>query len=112
MKNVSQGSVVRLTATFKGATDVLTDPSVVAFAVETEADSGTDSYTYGAAGSPIVRDSTGVYHFDQDTSDMSGIYDWRIVGTAAGNMPTQAKQGQFYVAPANPDDDDSDCSDD
>ncbi len=107
MKNVSQGSVVRITATFRNAAGVLADPGAMIFILESEGDGGSDTYNYGAAGSPIVKSSAGIFYFDQDTSDMSGLYNWRIHSTA----PIESKQGQFYVEPVNVDDDSSECDD-
>lgn len=107
MKNVVQGAVVRITGTFKSFAGALADPTVVMFMVRSESDDVFDSYIYGEVGSPIVKSSTGVYYFDQDTSDEPGLYSWRIVGT--GTAPG-SRQGKFFVEPMDPDDESSEFS--
>jgi hypothetical protein len=107
MRNVAQGAVFRIIGTFKDVNGSLADPTTVTLRVASEADPTIDdTYTYGATAS-IVRSSIGVYYFEQDTSDMSGIYDWHMVGSGA---VVGTKQGQVYVVPMNPDDESSDCS--
>ncbi len=97
MQRYKQGQTVRITATFRNFSDALTNPSQVNFFIQTEAD---DVWTETAG---VAADSTGVYHLDVDTTDQSGIYDWRVMGT--GTTPA-ANQGQFYVIPGLPSDTD------
>jgi hypothetical protein len=108
MRNVSQGAVVRIKGTFRDATGALADPTVVTFRVESADGSINDTYVYGI-GVNIVRDSVGAYHFDQDTSDQSGVYNWSIIGTG---IAVGTQQGEFYVTPMSPDDESSSCEDD
>lgn len=91
-----QGAVVRLKATFKDYTGVLADPTTVTFNYKLTA-SGFFTYIYGTGG--IVKESTGVYHLDVATASDSGVCEWRIRGTAPA---PGAKQGTFYINPADP----------
>jgi hypothetical protein len=81
MSAYEQGQVVRATGTFKDAAGNLVDPSVVKFRVRTPAAVVTE-YIYGVAGD-LVKDSTGVYHFDVVLS-APGLWKYRWVSTGIG----------------------------
>lgn len=107
MRSVSQGAVVRIQGTFRNAAGALADPTAVTFYVQSEAGDIDDTLIYGVSPN-IVKSATGIYYFLQDTSDQSGIYNWRIVGMGAA---VGALQGEFYVVPMAPDDESSSCDD-
>lgn len=106
MKRVNQGAVVRLTATFKNFAGTLTDPTVVTFFVQSRGDNEWSEYIYDGVNS-IVRSGTGVYYFEQDTSDEAGRYNWRIISSG---LAPGSRQGSFYVVPMDPNDDSSEFS--
>lgn len=81
MSAYEQGQVVRATGTFKDSAGNLVDPSVVKFRVRTPAAVVTE-YTYGV-NADLVKDSTGVYHFDIVLST-SGLWKYRWVSTGIG----------------------------
>jgi hypothetical protein len=108
MRNVSQGAVLRIRGTFRNAAGALTDPTVVTFYIKSEDGDIEDTYVYGV-GANVIKSSTGIFYLLQDTSDQSGVYNWRIVGTGAA---VGALQGEFYVVPMAPDDESSSCEDD
>jgi hypothetical protein len=57
-------------------------------------DGTTTTYQFGGGGSPIVKDSTGNYHADLDTTDLPGYWDYKWYSTGTGPA---AAQGTFYV---------------
>jgi len=88
------GSKVRLSVTFTDANAAAIDPTTV-------------SVEYGAPGvapttqtynpGNVVRDGVGLYHYDLDTTSLSGLidYDWISTGTgqaaAGGQLVVQAQ---------------------
>ncbi len=90
MTKVTQGQLVRLTATFKNLAGALVDPSTVTFERYRVADGDDATYTYG--GGVLLRTSVGVYYIDVDTTDLSGVYNWRLTSTGTGQ---NANQGSF-----------------
>src|SRR5207247_4798970 len=46
----------------------------------------------------VVKDSTGNYHVDLDTSVSGGTWDWRWEGLVTNQA---AKEGKFYVRPTD-----------
>lgn len=93
--NCSQGDTVRLTATFQDFDTALVDPPGVSFYVFRVADENFTFLMYGTG--EIIKSETGVYYLDIATAVESGDYEWRVTGVGFG-----AKQGSFYVEPANP----------
>jgi hypothetical protein len=92
MKNVTQGATVRLKATFKDFDGALTDPTAVTLTITREATDTTDERVWPDG--TVIRESTGVFYYDQDTTVTSGVYHWHWEGT--GPAPG-AKQGEFFV---------------
>ena len=82
------GDVVRMSATFE-LENVLTDPTVVSLKLTPPP--GSSSYL-----SPVVKDSTGKYHYDY-TPATTGSYKYRYYGT--GTVVAEA-DAVFYVEPA------------
>ena len=89
MNTYVNGQPVRLTVTFTVA-DVNTDPATVTIKLKDPTGAIT-SYTY--AGGQVVKDSTGVYHYDA-TPSTDGLWWWRAEGTGAA---TAATEDQFFV---------------
>jgi hypothetical protein len=83
------GDEVRITAVFTQQ-DIPIDPTTVALTL-TYPDASSIVYTY--AGSGVLRDSTGVYHFDIIPA-ARGTYRYKYVSTGAG---TAAQSGWFQV---------------
>lgn len=81
MSAYEQGQVVRATGSFKDAGGTLVDPSVVKLRVRTPAGDVTE-YVYGTA-PDLVKDSTGVYHFDI-VLNAGGLWRYRWVSTGIG----------------------------
>lgn len=114
MKNFTQGQKVRIKGTFKNFAGSLIDPTFVRFFIQREGDGEWDEFEYGDSdsessfssdsSSEIVRVSVGIYYLDVDTSPESGVWNWRIVSSGPY---ANAKQGQFYVEPMQPDDSES-----
>lgn len=110
MKNYTQGTLVRLKATFRNFAGALADPTAVTFYVQYEANGDWFEYEYDATSDSssdydgVEKLSTGIFYLDIDTLPQSGVYNWRIYGTGAA---ASSKQGSFYVEPMNPDDSDS-----
>lgn len=84
-----------MTHTFRDLDGALVDPSTVRVEVLTVADNVITTNDYGEPGTALIRDSTGVYHIDVDTADISGAYRWRFSSTGTG---AGANQGEFFVA--------------
>lgn len=120
MLNYVQGQLARLEHTFYDGEGNTVDPAFIRFSTERDADGVKAYYEYDDASSNsdnssddddalpgvVVRDAEGRYHVDVDTSDMSGVWQWRV----RSESPVQSNQGQFYVEPANLDDESSDDS--
>src|SRR5665213_3492453 len=62
--------LVRFSGTFADASGNAVDPSSVEFTQRLRGGPEV-THTYNAPGSPIVRDSTGAYHIDMDTTNLS-----------------------------------------
>lgn len=70
---VQEGDEFRFTVTFiNKLTGALADPLVVKMGYQL-ASATPVTWTYGGMGSPIVKDSTGVYHWDVDTTGLVGV---------------------------------------
>jgi hypothetical protein len=92
------GSLVRTTATFASITGLAADPTTVTLKYKTGAGT-TTTVTYPSA--PIVRDSTGVYHADLDTTGWAGPDDLLYATEWTGTGTVQAiGAGYFQVTPA------------
>ena len=93
MNKYAEGQIVTVTGTFKNASLVLTDPSVVKLTVKTP-DEVETTYTY-LSGAQISKTSTGIYTSDLDTTNKRGlwIYTWWSTGT---NQADSGEQ-EFYV---------------
>ena len=93
----SEGQVPRITATFKTSSGTLVDPTSVFFRYKV----GNGAVTQEAYGGGIVlKESTGVYYVDIDTTGKPGkwIYRWYSTGTAACSMLKR----EFDVEEAEP----------
>ena len=80
------GDVARTGATFTDTTtNTLIDPTTVML-VYRPGGGAAVPWTYGEAGSPIVRDSLGTYHADLDTTGLPGTwtYEWVSKGSGQG----------------------------
>lgn len=76
------GTLVRVSFSFYDNTQsppVLTDPTTVKMSWSV-AGGGPTEWTYGGTGS-IVKDSTGKYHADLDTTNQPGVWLWAVEGT-------------------------------
>ncbi len=90
------GALVRITGTFLTSSGSATvDPTSVYGQYNAQALGVTTTYTYGV-GANLVKASTGVYYFDIDTNESSGVIFWRVFSTSSGQA---AEEGQFYVRP-------------
>ena len=83
------GDQVRLTITIKVA-GVLTDPTGLTFQQRNPADTTTTEFIFGTD-AEVVKESTGIYHFDH-TIDKSGIWRWRWAATGAA---VGAEEGNY-----------------
>jgi len=97
--NIIEGTLLRLyTSTpFTEIGGTVADPTTVIFAFQVES-GAVQSATYGTPASfgTIVRDSTGTYHIDIDTTGLSGV--WNYVWVGSGVVTTRA-ENQLYVTP-------------
>jgi hypothetical protein len=97
---VIEGTVVRFyTSTpFTDITGSPADPTNVIFAYQVGSNP-VQQVTYGTPASwgTIVRDSTGTYHVDIDTTGSPGAWTWTWAGTGAVQVRTE---GQILVSPA------------
>jgi hypothetical protein len=84
------GDVVVITANFKNSAGTLADPDVVKFDWKLEQSGATTTYTYPTV---IVKDSTGIYHYDIDAS-AEGTYFYRGWSTGTGQA---AAEDSFFV---------------
>jgi len=93
---VIAGTLVRFyTSTpFTNITGTVTDPTEVKFGYTVNGGSST-TFTYGV-GAQVVRDSTGTYHIDIDTTGLSGTWTYSWVGY--GGVQTRS-EGQLIVSP-------------
>jgi hypothetical protein len=87
------GTVAAPTLGFRDSTGTLIDPGVVTLKFKDPTGAVT-SYTYG--GGQIIRDGTGLYHYDVDTSGKAGIwtYEWLT--------PSQTLQSNSFQVLADP----------
>ena len=85
------GDLVRVKVTWTDIADALVDPTTVVLKVKSPANV-ISTYTYALG--EVVKDSTGVYHYDVATALASGTwhYRWEAAGAAIG-----ADEGSFYV---------------
>ncbi len=95
--NCDQGASVRLSTTFKSFAGERTDPAAVSVWITFDGSGDSLFFMYGTG--EIVRDSTGVFHYDIDTTLQSGVCNWRVAGTS---LAPGARQGSFYITPKNP----------
>ena len=92
------GSLVRTSAAFADITGTAADPSTVTLKYKTGAGSIT-TVTYPSP--PIVRDSTGAYHADLDTTGWTGPDDLLYATEWAGTGAVQAIGSDYFqVTPA------------
>ena len=82
----TSGSLVRTLCTFANSAGVTSDPSVVTLKYRPGPGATTVVVTYPSA--PIVRDSTGVYHADLDTTGWFGVsaLQWTIEWLGTGTL--------------------------
>jgi len=98
---VIEGTEVRFyTSTpFTDITGSPADPDVVIFAYQVGSNP-VQQVTYGTpqAWGSIVKDSTGTYHIDIDTTGSPGAWTWTWAGTGSVQVRTE---GQILVNPAS-----------
>ncbi len=88
------GAVVQVATLF--ATDgVAVDPMGVSFTYLPVASGTPVTLVYGSDAA-LVKDSTGNYHVNLDTTSYSGSWKWRFFSTGTGQS---SAQGSFYVVP-------------
>jgi hypothetical protein len=94
--NVIEGTLVRFyTSTpFTAIGGTVTDPTEVKFAYKVNT-GATTTYTYGV-GNQIVRDATGTYHIDIDTTGKPGL--WTFAWVGYGNVQTRS-ENQVVISP-------------
>ena len=86
MNSYLVGNIVRLSGAFYVST-VLTDPTVIT--LDVRAPSGTVT-NYVVAGGQIVRDGTGLYHYDLT---LSAPREWWYRWTGTGTCPAVGEAG-------------------
>lgn len=80
----TSGALVRTTATFTGVSGSVADPDTITLKYK-KGSAATTTVTYPSA--PVIKNSTGIYHADLDTSGWTGpgnqvwIVEW--IGTGA-----------------------------
>jgi hypothetical protein len=85
------GQMVRISASFTDVEGKPTDPSVVTLRYK---DPSNDT-VYVKTGTEIVKDATGEYHFDLDTTDFSkGAWHYKWIGTGT---VTAAQSWAFII---------------
>jgi hypothetical protein len=88
------GEVVQVATLF--ATDgAAVDPAVVRFDYTSVAVGTVTALIYGTDAA-LVKDSTGNYHVNIDTTPSGGIWKWRFYATGTSQSSTE---GNFYVRP-------------
>lgn len=92
MADINTGDTVRLTAAFNNAAGAPADPTTITLTLSVNG--AVSTLTYGA--SAIVKDSTGVYHYDYLVPTALNMYEilYRWAGTGA---VTAAQEGMFYA---------------
>lgn len=80
MSTFTAGNLIRCTAAFT-ASNTPIDPTSVGFAWKVGSTGVPTRYVYGVGGQ-IVRDGTGLYHVDLDTTDLPG--NWIVVYASGG----------------------------
>lgn len=95
-RHFAYGALVRITATFLGSvTSATVDPVNVFGQYNAQALGITTTYTYGVD-AELVKAGSGVYYFDIDTTESSGVIFWRVYSTSNGQA---AAEGRIYVRP-------------
>ena len=103
MSNVGviEGTVVRFytSSAFKDVSGTAADPTEVVFAYQVGLNP-VRQVIYGVPQSwgTIVRDGTGLYHVDIDTTSSPGLWSWTWAGVGAVQVRTE---GQLLVSPAS-----------
>jgi hypothetical protein len=91
MNTYDVGDLVRLTGTFTDLTAALADPTTVT--LKTRGPFDATSTVVTLAGAQVVKDSTGVYHYDFAPTE-AGVYSYEWIGTGA---VATAEPGSFFV---------------
>ena len=95
MASYARGQLVRCSVQFVNKTSgAAVDPATVSFEYRVGSGSVT-TYVYGT-NNQLVKDSTGNYHVDLDTSSASGDWYWRFSSTGVNQG---AVEGKFTVKP-------------
>lgn len=98
MDTYAEGKLVRLIGTFTNNAGAVQDPAVVKVVVKTPEGVST-TYTYGTDVT-LIKDSTGIYHFDVDTTGKPGVWHYRWYSTGSGQSATT--DSYFEVRQAYP----------
>ncbi len=98
----TDGDVVTVSASFASSTGAAADPTTVKLDYKRPFDTVKTTITYPSA--PIVRDSTGNYHANLDTTGQSGnteawIYQWYSPQGDPVQAISKPDQGVFFVRP-------------
>lgn len=91
---VELGDLVHIAGAFVDSAGTALDPTTVRFYYRVEAVGTTTTLTY-PTNAALVKESTGNYYVDIDTSDNGGWYYWRWRGSGAVGQGTT--HGSFYV---------------
>lgn len=89
MNTYTEGELVKCTGTFTDEDGVAQDPTGVRFVQENPTGASTE-YVFGTD-IEVVKDSTGVYHVNVDTTGHPGTWKYRFYGTGTGQAAGQLK---------------------
>jgi hypothetical protein len=98
----TDGNLVRVSGSFLNAAGAAADPTTVILRYRRPLDTVIISFTFPSA--PIVKDSTGNYHADLDTTAQSGnseawVYEWMSPQGDPVQAVSDPSQGFFFVKP-------------
>ena len=98
MNTYMSGSLVRTTAAFTNTAGAAADPTTIVLKYKTGA-GATTTVTYPSA--PIVRDGTGAYHADLDTTGWAGPdpLQWLTEWIGTGTVQAIAAGGWLVTPP-------------
>ena len=98
IKSYMSGSLVRTSAAFADITGAAADPSTVVLKYRKDA-GATTTVTYPSA--PVIKDGTGLYHADLDTTGFAGpgAQYWAVEWTGTGAQESISSD-EWTVTPA------------
>jgi hypothetical protein len=96
-ENHQIGDAVRITCSFRAlATGALTDPTTITVKTRVHKSGSISTFVFGTD-AEVVKDSTGVFHFDFAFAE-AGAHFWRFAGTGTVKAATE---GTFEVLRSN-----------